>query len=161
MIWILHKARWGNVCAVRAVGFLHVEAITAFLPGPQRARWTAWAQAQRLLGRPTSALKTSSQFWIRCAHWLFASVCSFSWLKTACFLRLWICFCFVSSFVSFLFNFNFLFVLLFRATPVACGVSQARGRMEVAAAGLHYSHSNTRSELCLWPTPQIRAIPDP
>ena len=37
-------------------------------------------------------------------------------------------------------------VLLFRAVPVAYGVSQARGLIRVRAAGLNHSHSNTRSE---------------
>ena len=44
-----------------------------------------------------------------------------------------------------------LFVLcLFRATLVAYG-SQTRSRMGAVAAGLHHSHSNTRSKLCLQP----------
>ena len=42
---------------------------------------------------------------------------------------------------------------------MAC--SQARGLIRAAAAGLHHSHSNTGSELCLWPTPQLTATPDP
>ena len=33
------------------------------------------------------------------------------------------------------------FVLFFRATPVAYGCSQARGRIGAVAAGLHHSHS--------------------
>ena len=40
---------------------------------------------------------------------------------------------------------GFLFVCLFRATPVAYGGSQARGLIRTLAAGLHQSHSNTRS----------------
>ena len=39
--------------------------------------------------------------------------------------------------------------LLFRATPVAYGSSQARGPTGAAAAGLHHSHSNMGSELLL------------
>ena len=39
-----------------------------------------------------------------------------------------------------------LFILLFRAAPVAYGSSQARGRIRAATAGLHHSHSNSRSE---------------
>ena len=35
-----------------------------------------------------------------------------------------------------------LFFCLFRATPGACGDSQARGQNRVVAAGLHHSHSN-------------------
>lgn len=41
--------------------------------------------------------------------------------------------------------FTFFFFLLFRATPVAYGSSQARGRIGAAAAGLCHSHSNARS----------------
>ena len=37
-----------------------------------------------------------------------------------------------------------LFFNLFR--PVACGSSQAKGRIGAAAAGLHHSHSNARSK---------------
>ena len=43
---------------------------------------------------------------------------------------------------------------------MAYGSSQARGRIRAIAACLHHSHSNTRSELCLWPTPQLMATPD-
>ena len=35
--------------------------------------------------------------------------------------------------------FYYLFILLFRTTPAAYGGSQARGRMEAEAAGLHHS----------------------
>ena len=40
---------------------------------------------------------------------------------------------------------------LFRTTPLAYGGSQARGQIGGAAAGLHHSHSNARSEPHLWP----------
>ena len=54
----------------------------------------------------------------------------------------------------------FIFIfLLFRATPVAYGCSQARGLIRVIAAGLR--HSNIRSELHLQPIPQRSATPDP
>ena len=44
----------------------------------------------------------------------------------------------------------FLFGLLsFRGTTTAYGSSQARGLIGAAAAGLHHSHSNAGSELCL------------
>ena len=49
----------------------------------------------------------------------------------------------------------------FRATPAAYGCSQARGPIGAKTAGLHHSHSNARSESCLRPTPQLRAMPDP
>ena len=57
--------------------------------------------------------------------------------------------------------FFFFFFLSFRATSVAYGGSQARGRIGTVAAGLHYSHSNAGSKLCLRPTPQLIATPDP
>ena len=59
------------------------------------------------------------------------------------------------------------FVLFFcllpfsRATPTACGGSQARGSIGAAATGLCQSHSNLGSEPHLWPTPQLTAMPDP
>jgi len=55
----------------------------------------------------------------------------------------------------------FIIICLFRATPVAYGSSQARGRFGAAAAGLPSSHSNAGSELHLRPTPQLTATPDP
>ena len=58
-------------------------------------------------------------------------------------------------------GFFFFFFGLFRASLVAYGGSQARGRFGAAAAGLHHSHSNTGSEPCLRPTPQLMAMPDP
>ena len=54
-----------------------------------------------------------------------------------------------------------MYVCLFRATPVAYGSSQARDPIRAVATGLCQSHSNTRSELCLRPTPQLTAMPDP
>ena len=55
-----------------------------------------------------------------------------------------------------------LFVcLLFRATLVAYGSSQAKGRIGSAAAILHHSHSKAESEPCLQPTPKLIATPDP
>ena len=53
-----------------------------------------------------------------------------------------------------------LLFLFFRAALVAYGGSQARGRTGATAAGLHHSHSNAGSELCLRPTPQLKAMPD-
>ena len=60
----------------------------------------------------------------------------------------------LSEFLSF-------FLLLFRATPVAYGASQARGPVRATAAGLHHRHSNIRSEPSLQPTPQRTETPDP
>ena len=56
---------------------------------------------------------------------------------------------------------TFFCFLLFRAAPAACGGSQARGRIGATAAGLRQSHSNSGSEPCLQPTPQLTARPDP
>ena len=47
-------------------------------------------------------------------------------------------------FLSFFFS-----LLLFRASPMAYGSFQARGRMRATAAGLHGSHHNAGSEPCL------------
>ena len=55
----------------------------------------------------------------------------------------------------------FFSVCLFRATPAAYRGSQARGLIGAIAAGLHHSHSNMGSELCLRPTPQLMATLDP
>ena len=55
----------------------------------------------------------------------------------------------------------FFFFLSFRATPAAHGGSQARGRIGATRAGLHHIHSNAGSELCLRPTSQLVAMPDP
>ena len=52
------------------------------------------------------------------------------------------------------------FFFPFRATPVAYGSSQARGRIRRAPAGLHHSHSNTGSELHLWSMLQPAATLD-
>ena len=63
--------------------------------------------------------------------------------------------------VHFSFFLFFFFFCLFRATLAAYGGSQARGQIRPAAAGLRHSHSDTRSEPCLWPTPQLMAMLDP
>ena len=55
---------------------------------------------------------------------------------------------------------RFFWFVLF-ATLVAYGGSQARGLFRATAASLHPSHSNARSEPCLWPTPQLTAMLDP
>ena len=60
----------------------------------------------------------------------------------------------------FLFFFFFFFAFS-RAAPVAYGGSQARGLIRAVAAGLYHSHSNSGSEPCLRPTPQLTAMPDP
>jgi len=55
--------------------------------------------------------------------------------------------------------FYFTFCLI-RATPSAYGGSQARGWIGAAAASLYHSHSNTRFEPRLWPTPQLMPLPN-
>ena len=62
--------------------------------------------------------------------------------------------------IFFMFYF-YLFIYFFRAAPMACGGSQARGQIGTVAAGLHHSHSNVGSEPCLRPTLQLMAVPDP
>ena len=57
--------------------------------------------------------------------------------------------------------FFFLTFCLFRATPLAYGGSQARSLIGAVASSLRQSHSNARSKLCLQPTSQLKAMPDP
>ena len=54
--------------------------------------------------------------------------------------------------------FSFFLFLLLKATTVAYGGSQPRGRIGAAAAGLQSSHKNARSELCLCPKPWLTAM---
>ena len=51
--------------------------------------------------------------------------------------------------------------LLFGVVPEVYGSSQVRGWIGAAASGasLLNRHSNTRSEPCLWPIPQLTAMP--
>ena len=53
------------------------------------------------------------------------------------------------------------FFCLFRAAPAAYGGSQARGQIGAIAGGLRHSHSNSGSEPCLRPKPQLTATLDP
>ena len=55
----------------------------------------------------------------------------------------------------------YYFIFYFRATPKGYGGSQTKGWIRAIATGLYHSHSKAGSELCLWPTPQLMAIPDP
>ena len=50
---------------------------------------------------------------------------------------------------------------LFRAAPAACGGSQARGLIRAVANSLRHSHSHTRSEPRLRPTPQLMVTLEP
>ena len=45
--------------------------------------------------------------------------------------------------------------------PMAYEGSHARGRIGAVAASLSHSQSNAGSEMCLRPTPQLTAMPDP
>ena len=52
---------------------------------------------------------------------------------------------------------TFFFFFLFRAEFTAYGSSQARGQIGAVTIGHSNSHSSTRSELCLQPTPHSNA----
>ena len=57
--------------------------------------------------------------------------------------------------------FIYLYIFgLLSAAPVAYGGSQPRDQIRALAASLHHSHSNTRSEPRLRPTPQLTAMPN-
>ena len=58
-------------------------------------------------------------------------------------------------------DFNALLLILLLLVFMAYGGSQARGQIGAIAEGLHHSHSNTRSEPHLEPTPQLAATLDP
>ena len=58
-------------------------------------------------------------------------------------------------------SFFLFFFFLFRAALAAYVSSQARGQIGAASAGLHHSHSNTRSKHQLQPATQLTAMPDP
>ena len=55
----------------------------------------------------------------------------------------------------------FVVVVVFRATPIPYGSSEAKGRIRATAVSLCHSHSNSGSEPRLRPTPQLMATPDP
>ena len=59
------------------------------------------------------------------------------------------------------FFFFFCLFVFSRAVPTVYGGSQARDLNGAVATGLRQSYSNTRSELCLRPTPQLMAMPHP
>ena len=66
----------------------------------------------------------------------------------------------------YLFIYLFYFILFFGlfaiswAAPTAYGVFQARGLIGAVTASLYQSHSNSGSEPCLRPIPQLMATPD-
>ena len=55
----------------------------------------------------------------------------------------------------------YYYYCLFRASHMVYGGSQFRGPIRTVADGLCHSHSNARSKLCLQPTLQLTAMPDP
>ena len=56
--------------------------------------------------------------------------------------------------IKFMYLFTYLLIChLFRASPTAYGISQARGRLGAVAAGLHHSHSSVGSKPHLRTTP--------
>ena len=69
--------------------------------------------------------------------------------------------CYTVLIVSLYLFFCFCFLVFSRAALTACEGSQARGRIGAVDTGLHHNHSNTASEPCLQPTPQLTATPDP
>ena len=54
-----------------------------------------------------------------------------------------------------------IIICLFRAAPVAYGVSQAWGQIGAVATGLCHSRSIMGSKLYLPSAPQLMAMPDP
>ena len=79
-----------------------------------------------------------------------ANVCPFKVLcmLVKCVSYDWVCLREITLCVGFIFIYLFMHLfLLLRATPVAYGSSQARGRIQPIAAG--HSHSNAGSEPCL------------
>ena len=55
---------------------------------------------------------------------------------------------------------SFFCLFVFRAALAACRSSQTRGWTGATFAGLYHSHSNSGSQLCLQPIPQLMATPD-
>ena len=83
--------------------------------------------------------------WRRKTEVCIESVLSLGWMFS--------CYLLVSSFI--------IIIIIFRATPMVYGGSQARAQIRTAAAGLHHSHSHTGSKPCLQSTPWLMATPDP
>ena len=66
----------------------------------------------------------------------------------------------VQNFLFYKLPFFFWLFAFPRAAPMAYGCSEARGPIGAVDASLHQSHSNSRSKLCLQPTPQLTTTPD-
>ena len=58
-------------------------------------------------------------------------------------------------YVAVLKSYIFIFFCLLRAVPTPYGGSQAKVRIGATAAGLCHSYSDSGSEPCLRPTPQL------
>ena len=65
------------------------------------------------------------------------------------------------SYVMGLLKYYFLFFCFLGPHPRQMEVPKLGVKLELQAASLHHSHSNIRSKLRLWPTPQLMATPDP
>ena len=61
-------------------------------------------------------------------------------------------------FILFIYLFIYYLFVLSRAAPASYAVSQSRGLIGSVATSLCQSHSNTRSEPHLQPTPQLMAV---
>ena len=75
-------------------------------------------------------------------------------------VKAYLSWCLYFIFFDLLFYFSsvlFLFFCLFRATPMACGSSQARVPIRAVAASLHHGHSNARS-LAHWARLKIELV---
>ena len=119
--------------------------ITSFLPGPASLLRVWYTKApQGPLGLQTAVCMHVPKVQTKCSACLVSTV---SWL---------IC-TFHCPFYFYLFIFVFIGLHPWRIY----GGSKARVRIGAADASLCHSHSNTRSELCLQPTPQLRATLDP
>ena len=60
--------------------------------------------------------------------------------------------------IFYIFSLSFFFPLLFRFTPVAYGISQARGWIRATADGLPHSHSHSNTIATATPWPQQQRI---
>ena len=60
-----------------------------------------------------------------------------------------------------IFQYFFIFLPFYWATPLAYGGSRARGQIGAVAASLCQSHSNAGSKPHLQAIPQLTAMPDP
>ena len=102
---------------------------------------------------------------LKCLYFpnLMTSIMNFNHVGSFNYVGFFCCF-FVFLFLFFVCLFVclfFVFLPFLELLPEAYGGSQARGPIGAVAASLRQSHNNTGSELCLQPTPQLTATPDP